>query len=150
MAAASFDPGVFDEVDVFGVGLGSAYLHEAAAHLFDDEGSGVQPKSGNGVELAVVPGALEELQDEHAHAVAGGAHRGAERGGGLALAGAGVDEDEAFAGFRHRFQVSGFRFQISDFSASRHSSSGFLQLVNYRVKHLTDFMRQSLCFIQEL
>ena len=51
-----------------------------------------------GVEFAVVPGAFEELEEEDGHAVAGGAEGGAEGGGGLALAGAGVDEDEAAAG----------------------------------------------------
>ena len=32
-----FGPGVFDHLDVGGIGLGSAYFDEAFAHLFDDE-----------------------------------------------------------------------------------------------------------------
>ena len=32
-----FGPGVFDQADVFGVGLGAAYFDEAAAELLDDE-----------------------------------------------------------------------------------------------------------------
>ena len=120
MAAAESAQASSTRPDVFRVGLGSAYLYEAATHLFDDEvfgagvgvggGAGVGGEAGaeggaesgiegvGGVELAVVPGALEELEDEDAHAVAGGSEGGAEGGSGLALAGAGVDEDEAAAG----------------------------------------------------
>ena len=95
MASRASAQAVFDEADVFGVGFGAADFDEAAAHLPNDE---VGRETGDGVEFAVVPGAFEELEDENAHAVAGGAEGGAEGGGGLAFAGTGVDEDEAFAG----------------------------------------------------
>ena len=52
----------------------------------------------NGVQFAVMPGAFEELEEEDAHAASYGAEGGAEGGGGFAFSGAGVDEDEAFAG----------------------------------------------------
>ena len=91
-----FGPGGFDHADVFGIGLGAADFDEAAAHLFDDEAAvGGFVEDFGGVELAVVPGAFEELQDQDAHAVAGGAEGSSEGGGGLALAGAGVDQDQS-------------------------------------------------------
>src|ERR1700733_3742615 len=92
---ARFGPGGFDEANVFGIGLGAADFHEAATHLLEDEVGGV---GEDGVELAVVPGAFEELQNKDAHAVADGAQSGSEGCGGFALAGTGVDEDEAAAG----------------------------------------------------
>ena len=56
------------------------------------------PKRLEGVALAGAPGALDELDDADAAAVAEHAEREAEGGGGLALAGAGVDDEEAFLG----------------------------------------------------
>ena len=73
------------------------------------------PKGEYGVELAVVPGAFEELQHEDAHAVADGAQGGAEGGGGFALAGAGVDEDEAFARVGHAGELEGNRKQGTEY-----------------------------------
>ena len=92
MAGARLVPRGLDHADVFGIGLRAADFHEAAAQLLHDE---VVAEGLYGVELAVVPGAFEELQHEHAHAVADGAQCGAHGGGGLAFAGAGVDEDES-------------------------------------------------------
>jgi len=93
---SGFAPRLFDETEVFGVGLGSSDLDEAAAHLADGAGGILRgSEGGDGVELAMVPGALEELQDEDTHSVAGGTEGGPDGGGGLSLAGAGVDEDES-------------------------------------------------------
>src|SRR5258708_3527831 len=49
-----------------------------------------------GVELAVVPGTLDELHHQHAQALAHGAKRGTERASGLALARPGVNDQESF------------------------------------------------------
>ncbi len=98
MAAAGFGPGGFDQADVFGVGFGAADFHKAAAHLLEHE---VLAEGLHRIELAVVPGALEELKHEHAHAVAHGAQSGAHGGGGFAFAGAGVDEEESATGINH-------------------------------------------------
>ena len=91
-----FFPGFFDEANVFGVGFRAADFDEAAAHLAQDE---VFAEGFRRVELAVVPGAFEELEHEDAHAVADRAQRGAHRSRGLALARTGVDEDQTFACF---------------------------------------------------
>jgi hypothetical protein len=93
---ACFDPGVFDHANVFRVGFCAADLNEAAAHLPKNK---VVAEGFSGVEFAVVPRAFQELQHEDTHAVADGAQRGAHGSGRLAFAGAGIDEDEAFARF---------------------------------------------------
>jgi hypothetical protein len=62
-----------------------------------------------------MPRALEELKDKNAHAVADGPQGGPERSGGLALAGAGVDEDEAFS--HDRVQGTGYRDQAAGYVA---------------------------------
>ena len=134
----SLGPGGLDQANVFGVCLCAADLDEAAAKLPNDEvlrgrvagrrAEGLAcaalrsaqrcVQRIGGIQLAVVPRTLEELEDEDAHAVAGGAQCGAQRGGGLALAGAGVDQDETAAssfgsgcGVRHRFSVARFAGQ---------------------------------------
>jgi len=81
---ARLGPRLLDEADVFGIGFRAADLHEAAAHLFEYE---VLTEGGGGVQLAVVPRAFDELEHQHFHAAAHGAQSGAERRGGLALAG---------------------------------------------------------------
>ncbi len=91
-----FRPGLLHQLDVFRVGLGAAHFDEAAAHLLHHE---VGAKGLHRVQFAVVPGALEELQHQHLQAVAHGAQSGAHGCRGLALAGAGVHEDQALAGF---------------------------------------------------
>jgi len=105
---ARFGPCFFDEANVFGIGFRTADFDEAAAHLAENE---IFAEGFGGVELAVVPGAFEELQHEDAHAVADCAQCCAHCGSGLALARAGVDEDQSFAGF-------GFGHALSLFFAS--------------------------------
>src|SRR6185312_17227626 len=66
---------------------GEALAHGAAG---DELGKALEH-----VALAGVPRALDELHDADAHAVADRAQHHAEGGGRLALAGAGMDDDEA-------------------------------------------------------
>ena len=47
---ARFFPGLFDQANVFRVGLGAADLHEAAAHLLEDE---IGTERLDGIELTV-------------------------------------------------------------------------------------------------
>src|SRR6185437_13886135 len=89
-------PRGFDHADVFRIGPRAADLYEAAAKLLHHE---VVAEGFHGVELAVMPGAFEELQHEDAHAVADRTQRRAHGGGRLALAGAGVVEDQSSSGF---------------------------------------------------
>ena len=85
-------PGLFHHADVFRIGFSAADLHKAAAHLLHDE---VVAEGLHRIEFTVVPGAFEELQHEHAHAVADGAQGGTHGGGSLALARAGIHDDQS-------------------------------------------------------
>src|SRR4051812_9415672 len=104
-----FGPGFLDHADVFGIGFCAAYFYEAAAHLLEYE---IVTKGLYGIQFAVTPRAFEELEHENAHAVSDGAQSGAERGGGFALAGSGVDEDEAFSGIGHSRPAYSSRFAV--------------------------------------
>jgi len=55
------------------------------------------PQLLRGVQLAVIPGSLDELDHLHLEAHADGAKRGAQCGRGFSLAVAGVHDDEADA-----------------------------------------------------
>ena len=92
---ARFSPGSLHQADVFGIGLRATHLHETAAHLLEYE---VLAEGLRGIELTIVPRALEKLQHQHAHAVADGAQSRAHGGSGLAFAGAGVDQDKSASG----------------------------------------------------
>src|SRR5262249_49419696 len=93
-------------LDICRIGLRSTDLHEAAAHLFHDE---FVAETGSGIEFAVMPRSFEELQHQHAHAVADRAQCRAHGSGRLTLARAGLDDDEAFA---CRRQVLGSQFSV--------------------------------------
>jgi hypothetical protein len=94
-----------DQLDIFGVGLGAADFDEAAAHLSENE---VRAKGDHGVQLSVVPGAFQELEHQHAHAVANRTQGSAQSGGGLAFAGAGIDEEKYTTELGHDgFQATG-------------------------------------------
>src|SRR6266481_2383598 len=79
------------ELDVGRIGFGAADFDEAAAHGADFEF--VVTQHFGGVEFAVVPGTLDELDHQHAQALAHGAKGGAERAGSLALARPGVNDE---------------------------------------------------------
>ena len=58
-------------------------------------------KSLHRVQFAVMPRPLKELQHQDLHAIPNGAQSGAHGGSGLALASAGVHDDEAFSDVAH-------------------------------------------------
>jgi hypothetical protein len=64
------------------------------------------PEGLHRIQLAVMPGPLEKLQHQHPHAVSHGAQSRAHGGSGLALAGAGIDQDQSFTGVGHSCQFS--------------------------------------------
>src|ERR1700677_1544989 len=68
-------PGLLDHAKILRIGLRPTNLHEAAAQLPDDK---VLAHRGGRIKLAVVPRALEELQNQHAHPIAGGTERSAQ------------------------------------------------------------------------
>src|ERR1700677_3176544 len=96
---SSLVPGLFDHAKILRIGLRPTNLHEAAAQLPDDK---VLAHRGGRIKLAIVPRALEELQNEHAHAIASSAERSAQSRSRLTLARAGIDQDKATTrGFSH-------------------------------------------------
>src|SRR5882762_7658206 len=95
--AAGF-PAFLRQLDVRRVGFSAADFDEAAAHGANFKF--VVTKHLGGVELAIVPGTLDELDHQHSQALAHGAKGGAERAGGLALARSGINDEESFF-FRH-------------------------------------------------
>ena len=87
-------PGLLHQANIFRIRLCAADLHESPAHLLQHK---VVAEGLDGIQFAVMPGALEELQHQHAHAISHGSQGRAHGGSGFALAGAGVDEDQAFS-----------------------------------------------------
>lgn len=98
-----FDPGFFHHFDVFGVGLFRANLYESAAHLFHHE---FVAEGLHGIQLAVVPGAFQELQHQHSHALAHGAEGSSHCCRGFAFSSACVHNDQTAANVIHNI---GFR-----------------------------------------
>src|SRR6185369_2117798 len=94
----SLRPGLFYHADIFGIGLFGPNFHEAAAHLLHDE---LIAKSLHRIELAIVPRALQKLQHQDAHALPHRPQSGSHGSGGLALARAGIHDDETTADVRH-------------------------------------------------
>src|SRR5260370_11867090 len=87
-------PTFLRQLDVCRVGFGAADFDEAAAHWADFKL--VIAEHFGGVELAVVPRALDELHHQYAQALAHGAERGAECASGLAFARPGVNDEQSF------------------------------------------------------
>src|ERR1700740_1261685 len=94
-----FRPRFFDHAHIFGIGLLCAYFHEAATHLLHHE---LVAESLDGIEFPVVPRSLQELKHQHPHTLADGAQGCSHGGGSVALAGAGIYDDESTADIRHR------------------------------------------------
>src|SRR5229473_2539357 len=91
-------PTFLRELDVGRIGFGAADFDEAAAHGTDFKL--VVAEHFGGVEFAVMPRTLDELDHQDFEALAHGAKRSAERASGFALARAGVNDQESFF-FRH-------------------------------------------------
>src|SRR6266446_3479373 len=91
-------PTFLRQLDVSGIGFGTADFHEAAPHGANFEF--VIAEHFGSVELTVVPRAFDELHHQDFEALAHGAKRGSKRAGGLAFARAGVNDEESFF-FRH-------------------------------------------------
>ena len=91
-------PAFLGELDVFGIGFRAADFDEAAAHRTNFKF--VVAQHFGGIEFAVMPRAFDELHHQHAQPLAHGAKGGAQRAGGLALAGPGVNDQQSFF-FRH-------------------------------------------------
>src|SRR3984885_771209 len=91
-------PGLLAHAEVLRIGFRSANLHKSAAHGANLEL--IVTEHFRGVELAIVPRALDELHHQDPEALAHGAKRGAESAGRLALAGSDVNDQQPFA-FRH-------------------------------------------------
>src|SRR5260370_25290955 len=87
-------PTLLREVGASGVVFGTADFHEAAPHGANFEF--VIAEHFGGVELTVVPRALDELHHQDFEDLTHGAKRGSKRAGGLALARAGVNDEESF------------------------------------------------------
>src|SRR5207253_5183136 len=102
-----FGPRFPYHADVLGTALLFAHLDEAAAHLLHHK---LVSKRFDRIQLAVMPGSLQELQHEDTHALADGAQGGSHSGRGLALAGAGIHDDESATNVWH---CSGFKFRVS-------------------------------------
>jgi hypothetical protein len=62
MAVARLGPGDLHQANVLRISLRAAHLHKAAAHLLEHE---VLAEGLHGVQLAIVPGALDELNHQH-------------------------------------------------------------------------------------
>ena len=96
---ASLRPGSLNKANVLRIGFRSSDLHKAAPHLLHHE---IRSEGLYRIQFSVVPGALDELQHQDPHAAAHCTQGGAHGSGSLALAWAGVDQDQAFAGVGHR------------------------------------------------
>src|SRR5258708_15051737 len=99
---AAGQPAFLRELYVRRIGFGAADFDEAAAHGTDFKF--VVAEDFGGVELAVMPGTLDELDHEDIEALAHGAKGGTERASGLALARPGVNDEQSFF-FRHGFAI---------------------------------------------
>src|SRR5216684_5419700 len=91
-------PAFLRQLDVGRIGFGTADFDEAAAHGADFEF--IVAEHFGSVELAVMPGTLDELDHEDLEALAHGAKGGTESASGLALARPGVNDEQSFF-FRH-------------------------------------------------
>ena len=83
-------PAFIRHLDVFGIGFCAADLYEAATHRPDFEL--VVAEHFGGVEFAVMPRTLDELDHQDAQPLADGAKCGSERAGRFALARTGIDD----------------------------------------------------------
>src|SRR5271154_1013627 len=99
LLAAEF-PGLLAQLDVFGVGLGTANLDEATAHGPDLEF--IVTEHFGGVKFTVMPGAFDELHHHHAQTLAYGAKSGAQGAGRLPLSRPGINDQQSFS-LRHRY-----------------------------------------------
>src|ERR1019366_7655675 len=92
-------PGLLHHAHILRVWLLGADFHEAASHLLEDE---LVAESLDRIEFAVMPRALQKLEHEDAHSLPDGSQRRPHGRGGLALAGAGIHDDETTVGIRHK------------------------------------------------
>src|ERR1700688_2834559 len=95
-------PALLRQLDIFGIRFGATDLYETAPH-----GSNfklVIAQHFGGVQLAVMPGAFDELHHQDAHALAYGAKCRTQRASGLALAGPGINDKQSLF-FRHRSPI---------------------------------------------
>ena len=92
--AAAGLPAFLGKLDVCRIGFGAADFDEAAAH--GPNFKLVVTKHFGGVEFAVVPGTFDELDHEDFETLADSAEGSTQGAGGLALARAGVNDQESF------------------------------------------------------
>ena len=95
---AAGGPALVRHLDVFRISFGAADFDEAATHRPDFEL--VVAEHFGGVEFAVMPRTLDELDHQDAQPLADGAKCGSERAGRFALARACVDDQKSFV-LRH-------------------------------------------------
>src|SRR5262249_33566456 len=97
--ARTLSPGIFDHSYIFGIWSLRADFDKATPHLLHDE---LVAEGLYRVELAVMPGSLNELQHQHAHTVSNCAQRRAHRCGRFALTGTGINDDETATHVSHK------------------------------------------------
>src|ERR1700691_868634 len=96
-------PCILYHLHIFRVRFLGADFYEAASHLLHDE---FVAERLDGVEFAVMPRSLQELQHQNSHPLADGPQRCTHCGGGLSLAWTGVHDDETTAKIRHNSRIS--------------------------------------------
>src|SRR5207302_8802352 len=87
-------PGLFAKPYVFRIRLRTANLYKTPAHSPNLEM--VCPQHLRRIQFAVMPGALDELHHKHTQALTHGPKASAQRASRLALARAGIDNEQTF------------------------------------------------------